>query len=651
MSKLVHFTDRDSQIAAFEGLWADELPWIIVFSGMSGNGKSTLIDWLIENKCKPQGIKSIKVDMNLSGGLNLPTVLSKLAVLLLPEATQRFRAEDATARQTYYRNLADLKKAEARRSVDIGMIAEGGSQISASSIRVQGDEAGEDKLRQNYHASLITAFYAEVAGLPQEQVGLFFDTFERAQDNAPGPEMALFWALLDELHQANPQLRVIVGGREDLQNQTARDWRQHEPLEVFSLADSNLFLQRWSDNQIPPDLRQAIFGLAQGHPLLTELAAEVWRDGRLAGKPLTLVELKEGLTHRSGKEWLYGRIIIRFEELGNVHLSNAARYGPLLRSFTLRSLNAILPEAVSKLDDPAFEKFTGYAFIKQTEAGWEFHELMRAAQRAYLDKKDDPEVDGCHSRAAEFFRERARATQNEDMARNALYHACFVDPAAVFDDWVEAAFDAQLSGERGWWDDLLATLEAPAQFRRLTPEQQGQLIRNRGMWHVRDYNMEAALVSYGQALDLFRAVGDRLGEANTLQAIGDVQGFKKENEAALVSYGQALDLFRAVGSRLGEANTLKAIGFMKLDTGKGEEGQNVLNEAITLYQQVGDRVGQANTYWGLGIRLAQNGNLQEAEPLIEQTLELVKQFIPNHPFTAQVETVLEQIRNSLNEQE
>ncbi|MEW5961709.1 MAG: tetratricopeptide repeat protein, partial [Chloroflexota bacterium] len=498
--------------------------------------------------------------MNLSGGLNLPTVLSKLAGLLLPEAAQRFRAEATLARQTYDGNLADLKKAEAGRSIDIEMVAAGGSHISGSSIRVQGDEAGEDKLRQNYYGSLITAFYAEIIDLPQQQVALFFDTFERAQDNAPRPEMAAFWAVLDELHQANPQLRVIVGGREDLQNQSARDWRQHQPLEVFSLADSNLFLQGWSDNQISPALRQAIFDLAQGHPLLTELAAQVWREGQLAGKPLTLAELKEGLTHRSGKEWLYGRIINRLEELGDLRLSTAARYGPLLRVFTLRSLNAILPEEVGKLDDPAFEKFTGYAFIKQTEAGWEFHELMRATQRAYLDKKDDPEVEACHSRAAEFFRERAQATQSGEMARNALYHACFVDPAAVFDDWLEAAFNAQLSGKRGWWDELLLTLEAPAQWRRLTPEQQGQLIKNRGMWHVRHYSMDEALASYGQALALFRAVGSRLGEANTLQAIGDVQGFKKENDEALASYGQALALFRAVGSRLGEANTLQAIG-------------------------------------------------------------------------------------------
>ena len=45
-----------------------------------------------------------------------------------------------------------------------------------------------------------------------------------------------------------------------------------------------------------------------------------------------------------------------------------------------------------------------------------------------------------------------------------------------------------------------------------------------------------------------------------LQAIGDVQNFRKEIDAALESYSHALALFRQVGDRLGEANVLKAIG-------------------------------------------------------------------------------------------
>ncbi len=72
--------------------------------------------------------------------------------------------------------------------------------------------------------------------------------------------------------------------------------------------------------------------------------------------------------------------------------------------------------------------------------------------------------------------------------------------------------------------------------------------------------MDAALASYQAALTLYRAVGDRLGEANVQKAIDDVQRFRDDRDAALASYQAALTLYRAVGDRLGEANVQKAIG-------------------------------------------------------------------------------------------
>jgi tetratricopeptide (TPR) repeat protein len=150
-----------------------------------------------------------------------------------------------------------------------------------------------------------------------------------------------------------------------------------------------------------------------------------------------------------------------------------------------------------------------------------------------------------------------------------------------------------------------------------------------------------------QGIEAARCAGDKEGEANTLQAIGDVQQFQKDNEAALQSYAQALDLFRAVGSRLGEANTLQAIGNLQLDQGHGEEALKLFEQALNLYQQIGDRVGQANIYWNLGLRLVQNGAFKEAEPLLAQALDLAQQFAPGHPITEQWSAVLEQVQAQL----
>jgi putative ribosome biogenesis GTPase RsgA len=53
---LAHFQDRETAIAAFDALQSDGRRWVLAFDGCSGLGKSTLIDWLIENRCKPNKI-------------------------------------------------------------------------------------------------------------------------------------------------------------------------------------------------------------------------------------------------------------------------------------------------------------------------------------------------------------------------------------------------------------------------------------------------------------------------------------------------------------------------------------------------------------------------------------------------------------------
>ncbi|MDZ8237974.1 MAG: tetratricopeptide repeat protein [Nostoc sp. ChiQUE01a] len=51
-----------------------------------------------------------------------------------------------------------------------------------------------------------------------------------------------------------------------------------------------------------------------------------------------------------------------------------------------------------------------------------------------------------------------------------------------------------------------------------------------------------------------------MGEANTLKAIGDVLQFLKRSEEALQRYESALQFYRDIGDRLGEANVLQEFG-------------------------------------------------------------------------------------------
>ena len=93
-----------------------------------------------------------------------------------------------------------------------------------------------------------------------------------------------------------------------------------------------------------------------------------------------------------------------------------------------------------------------------------------------------------------------------------------------------------------------------------------------------------------QALTTSQTIGDRLGEANTLKAIGDVLQFLKQSQEALNRYETAIDIYRQVGDRLGEANTLKAIGDLEEDP---KNGLKRFHQAMQIYQDIGDQYSQS----------------------------------------------------------
>ncbi len=87
---------------------------------------------------------------------------------------------------------------------------------------------------------------------------------------------------------------------------------------------------------------------------------------------------------------------------------------------------------------------------------------------------------------------------------------------------------------------------------------------------------QRALEYYGQALPIMREVGDRAGEAATLNNIGAVYRGLGEPQRALEYFGQALPIRREVGDRAGEAVTLNNIGARVRRSGRAAAGAGVL---------------------------------------------------------------------------
>ena len=135
---------------------------------------------------------------------------------------------------------------------------------------------------------------------------------------------------------------------------------------------------------------------------------------------------------------------------------------------------------------------------------------------------------------------------------------------------------------------------------------------------------QKALDYYNQALPIRRAVGDRRGEAITLNNIGSVYSDLGEKQKALDYYNQALPVFRAVGDRGGEATTLNNIGLVYDDLGEKQKALDYYNQALPIRRAVGDRRGEAITLNNIGGVYSDLGEKQKALDFYNQALPILR---------------------------
>jgi predicted ATPase/class 3 adenylate cyclase len=98
--------------------------------------------------------------------------------------------------------------------------------------------------------------------------------------------------------------------------------------------------------------------------------------------------------------------------------------------------------------------------------------------------------------------------------------------------------------------------------------------------------------------------------ARLMEALGGVLWWQADILAMGAAYGEALELWRASGDRAEIANALYNYAFSfsvaadpRTDPASADPdgvGQRALNEALALYRELGDRRGEANVLWGIG---------------------------------------------------
>ena len=94
-----------------------------------------------------------------------------------------------------------------------------------------------------------------------------------------------------------------------------------------------------------------------------------------------------------------------------------------------------------------------------------------------------------------------------------------------------------------------------------------------------------------EALRLFREAGDELGAANALWGIGNYRYFKNAPDQGIDYVREALEIFRREGEQSMEAWSLHMIGTGLIRQGKFEEASGGLRDALRLFHGAGDVAG------------------------------------------------------------
>ena len=152
-------------------------------------------------------------------------------------------------------------------------------------------------------------------------------------------------------------------------------------------------------------------------------------------------------------------------------------------------------------------------------------------------------------------------------------------------------------------------------------------MRNRGKATQLDGWLRSALAASD-------ATGARLGKANTLKSLGDLESRLGNIEAARGHYDAALPLYEAEQARLGKANTLQSLGDLERRLGNIEAARGHYDAALTLYRFVGDPVGEMNVYIGLARMSAAVGERENALSHFDRVFVIADRIgFGDHPVT------------------
>ncbi len=158
-------------------------------------------------------------------------------------------------------------------------------------------------------------------------------------------------------------------------------------------------------------------------------------------------------------------------------------------------------------------------------------------------------------------------------------------------DQIAAYYEVQISEER------TATFQDRSRVPAENVFREAEQLRSQG----NPESVGEAVTKYEEALEIWRDIGDRASEADTLNVIGLIEVLSKRNHLkARQHFELALQTWKSLGNRRGEAESLDNIARTYESQGERQTALEIYTRSLKSWQEAGDQYGEAWTFFNMG---------------------------------------------------
>jgi CHAT domain-containing protein/lipopolysaccharide biosynthesis regulator YciM len=195
------------------------------------------------------------------------------------------------------------------------------------------------------------------------------------------------------------------------------------------------------------------------------------------------------------------------------------------------------------------------------------------------------------------------------------------EASRLLDQGIQKFQTSQFSAALQYWEQALAL------YREIGNRQgEAASLDNLGNTYLALGQYERAIAFHEQSLPITREIGDRQGEARSLNNLGNAYSSQGQYERAITFHEQSLEITQEIGARQFEAASLASLGLSYKDLGHYQQAIVFLEQALKIMQEIGDQQREARTLGNLGIVYENLGQYQRAIMFHKQHHDIAREI-------------------------